>query len=42
MPLSPQRPTTKVNEVVTEAEEPDAEASEGDEGGPRRTLFSRG
>lgn len=40
MPLNPQRPTTKVNEVVTEQDE--AAGDDGDGEGGRRTLFSRG
>ena len=42
MPLSPQRPTAKVNEAL-EQEGDAGDGGDGEEGsGPRRTLFSRG
>lgn len=43
MPLNPQRPTTKINEAASIDDEPvEDEEAEGDDGAPRRTLFSRG
>lgn len=45
MPLNPQRPTTKINDAASIDDEPvedEDEDAEGDDGAPRRTLFSRG